>query len=104
MELRTPTGSRSHEGSGRIDAAQARAIADDFLIMKVGDLLTAGEPRLTADDRWLMSITLGNVVQGTLGEVGTIAVDAMTGEVQFSEAERARLEARAWELSGASPP
>jgi hypothetical protein len=71
-------------------------------MMKVGDLLGPVDPRLDEDGRWVMSIALGNAIQGTPGIVGTIAVDAAAGEVLFGEEERARIEERAWELCHAS--
>jgi hypothetical protein len=87
-----------------LDAQAALAIADGFLIDKVGDLLSAQAPRLSPDGRWLMSITVGNALQGTLGEVGSIAVDASSGEVLFSDEERAKVKARARELATAAVP
>ena len=86
----------------RLSAKAALAVAEDYLMMKVGDLLGPVDPRLDEDGRWVMSITLGNAIQGTLGIVGTIAADAATGEVLFGEEERARIEERAWELCHAS--
>jgi hypothetical protein len=70
--------------------------------MHVGDLLAAEAPRLSSDGCWIMSITLGNVAQGMLGEVGTIAVDSRTGEIIFSDQDRAQVAARAEELSRAA--
>jgi hypothetical protein len=86
----------------RIDANAAQAIAEEFLIRRVGDLLTAGEPSVTPDGRWVVPILLGNVAQGMLGEVGSLTVDAESGEVRFSEEDRAKLEARAKQLVDAS--
>ncbi len=102
MEVRTPLIPSATAANGEIDAATATAIAEDYLLMKVGDLLGATDPRLAADGRWVLTITLGNALRGTLGEVGMISVDATTGEVCFPEEERRKVEERAWELSGAS--
>src|SRR5437763_9546523 len=86
-----------------LDGEAAQAIADRFLIMQMGDLLMARNPRLTSDGRWLMDVTLSNTVRGELGAVGTIAIEARSGAVFFSEADRAQVIARADELSNASP-
>jgi hypothetical protein len=87
-----------------LDAQAALAVADGFLIDKVGDLLTAQAPRLSPDGRWFMSITVGNALQGSLGEVGAIAVDASSGKVLFSEEERAKVRAHARSLAAAASP
>jgi hypothetical protein len=86
----------------QVDAEAARNIADEFLIRKVGDLLGAGTPRLSEDGQWAVPILLGNVAQGMLGEVGTITVVAASGQVVFSEEDRARVAARAKQLVDAS--
>src|SRR4051812_22488690 len=78
----------------RVDAETAQDIADEFLIRKVGDLVGAGTPRLAPDGRWTVPVLLGNVAQGMLGEVGTVTVDSATGEVVFSEEDRAKVMAR----------
>lgn len=104
MRTPTPATTLRDQEAGQIGAEAALAIAEDFLLMKVGDLLGAENPRRTADGRWLMSITLGNAAQGTLGDVGTIAVDTTSGEVIFSDEEREQVEERARTLSGSSPP
>jgi hypothetical protein len=83
-----------------ISAEVARAIGADFLLMKVGNLLAAGEPRLPPsrlDGRrvWKVPILLGNVRQGLLGEVGELLVDAETGRVLFTDQDRKQIEARA---------
>ena len=92
------------ETSLKVSAGAAREIADEFLMRKVGDLLGAGTPRLSEDARWEVPILLGNVAQGMLGQVGTLAVDAESGEVLFTAEDRASVEARARELVGASAP
>ncbi len=86
----TATARSPHEP---LEAEAARVAADVFLIMEVGDLLAAQNPRLTAHGRWEMDVTLSNTVRGDLGKVGTISVDAGTGKVWFSQEERAEVTA-----------
>jgi hypothetical protein len=86
-----------------ISAEVAREIGSDFLLMKVGNLLAAGEPRLPpsqVDGRrvWQVPILLGNVRQGLLGEVGELLIDAETGRVIFTDQDKKQIEARAYEL------
>ena len=83
-----------------ITAELAQDIAADFLLMKVGNLLMAGEPRLlrrcvNGKPGWKVPILLGNVRQGVLGKVGELLVEAETGEVVFTPEERKRIEVRA---------
>ena len=86
-----------------ISAELAQEIAADFLLMKVGNLLMAGEPpllqkRVNGKQCWKVPILLGNVRGGLLGEAGKLIVNAETGEVLFTNEERERIEARANEL------
>ncbi len=83
-----------------IDAEAAREIADEYVINHVGDLLVVGLPHLAAGGRWTMPIDVGNAVPGLLGEVGTISVDARSGEVLFTEEDRAKVRAGARRLVG----
>ncbi len=88
----------------RIDAAQACEIANGYLIENVGDLLMAGSPILSKEGRWTMPIVASNAVRGEIGQVGTISVDAATGDVLFSEEDLAEVEASAQCLAGAPSP
>jgi hypothetical protein len=90
------------QSSYRIDADTARGIAEEFLIRQVGDLLTAGEPSVIHGGCWVVPALLGNVAQGLLAEVGSILIDATTGQIRFSKEERVRMEARARQLVDAS--
>jgi hypothetical protein len=94
----------STKRTSRLSAEAAQEIANQFLSMQVGDLLMAESPQLSNEGCWVMSITLGNTVHGMLGEVGTISVDARTGGVLFPEEERAKVAARADELSAPAAP
>ena len=84
-----------------ISAASAQEIADNFLLLEVGDLLSAGEPSLCAAERlkWEGPILLSNAAQGELGEVGRLRVDAETGAIEFTEQHRREVQAHAQALS-----
>jgi hypothetical protein len=84
-----------------VDAETARGIAEGYLIDYVGSLLEAGSPQLSEDRRWIVPVLLGNARRGQLGQVGAISVDAETGEVLFSEEDRAKLKSNARLLAGA---
>jgi hypothetical protein len=85
----------------KVDAQTAREIADIYLMDYVGDLLGTGTPWLAEDGCWTMPIVLSNARRGEIGPVGTISVDAETGEVLFSEEDRAKVKAGARLLPGA---
>lgn len=66
-----------------ISSDVARRRANGYLGMGVGVLLGASEPRLLMADRplWKLSVDLHLPSIGYVGQVGTIQVDAITGEV-----------------------
>src|SRR5688572_27301549 len=80
--IEAPAG-RSPSSVRGITRSKAREVADLYLMDHVGDLTMAGTPK-KIDGRWCFPIILGNVRQGTLGEIGTIEVDATTGDVRLS--------------------
>jgi hypothetical protein len=59
---------------------------------------------LSEESRWVIPVILSNSRRGRLGEVGTIAVDAETGQVLFSEEDREKVKAGARLLVGAPSP
>src|SRR5437870_3180714 len=87
-----------------IDADTAQGIAADYLIDYVGNLLEAGPPQLMEDGCWLMPVILSSSRRGRIGQVGTIAVDAESGQILFSDEDRVKVKASARLLAGASSP
>ncbi len=83
----------------------ATAAAEHHLVHEVGDLLMAEEPRVVWSDGpyWEFAVTLGNAVRGWLGRVGSIRVDAVTGDVLLAEDERERILVNAGRLSSSAP-
>jgi hypothetical protein len=49
----------------------------------VGELVGAGIPWLEGE-HWVMAVVRANALSGVIGQVGTIAVSATTGEVAYS--------------------
>jgi hypothetical protein len=66
-----------------ISPDKARRRANGYLGMHVGVLLGTSEPRLLMGDRplWKLSVNLHLPSIGYVGQVGTIQVDATTGDV-----------------------
>lgn len=110
--MRAPRGARVEikvevTADMRVTANDARELADEFLLMEVGDLLSAGEPSLRVGDQltWEVPILLSNAARGVLGEVGRLLVDTETGEIRFTDEERQEVKAHARALSErAAPP
>jgi hypothetical protein len=67
----------------KIPQLAAARIATGYLIDNVGVLTSPGSAT-RVDDRWSFPILVGNVFQGSLGEIGTIEVDGHSGEVRLS--------------------
>jgi hypothetical protein len=70
--------------------SRRRTAGNGFLLDEVGDLSMAGDPELTAEGRWVMPVIASNARRRPIGQVGFISVDAATGSVLFSEADRAQ--------------
>src|SRR5947207_14536567 len=73
-----------------LDAEAALRTANGFLVDSIGDLLMAESPRLS-DGRWIMTITVGDVIEGMLGEAGTRAVDAASAWGLVAEGDRPKV-------------
>jgi hypothetical protein len=68
----------------RISPDEARAAVTDFLLDYVGNQLVAGRPHLMISAvraTWIVPVQLAYIHQGTLGDVGVVAVDEKTGRV-----------------------
>ncbi len=84
----------------------ARQKANVFLLMRVGNLLSAGEPELVVDNEefvWRLPIIYSTPSQGQLGKVGEVAVNVETGEVSLVEpGSIEQLESKVEKLFGGS--
>lgn len=96
--------SRSSLASATVRHEEAHDLADAYLLDHVGDTLVAGAPRLSESGRWVVPIVLAYMRRGELGEVGTLELDATSGEVFFTEEDRERVMARARRLVGDTSP
>ena len=87
-------------------AFAARQKANAYLASEVGNLLGAGDPELVLGDPtvWRLPVTLYRPGQGSLGAVGTVEVDAQTGELLIDDSSAHALERRASELAASSTP
>ena len=68
----------------RISPDEARAAVTDFLLDHVGNQLVAGRLHLMISAvraTWIVPVQLAYIHQGTLGDVGVVAVDEETGRV-----------------------
>lgn len=67
-----------------------------LLLDEVGNLLYGDRPSLVAGRRllWRVPILLGSPATGPLGKVGTLDVDAQTGEILFSQQQLNEMAAR----------
>jgi hypothetical protein len=87
-----------------VTSQAAHQIADAYLLDHVGDMFVAGAPELSDNGRWIVPIILAYMRRGELGVVGSIQVDAVSGEVLFTEDDRQGVEARARLLAEAPSP
>ena len=65
-----------------ISARQALAAANEWLVSYVGDRFTGGTPALDSQSElWLVPILYIYPNEGSLGSVGEISVNSVTGEL-----------------------
>jgi hypothetical protein len=93
----------SHGKPVTINSQRACDIAAEFLMDNLGEFVDPGTPQMTYEGLWIIPIDLSICPRGRLGQVGTIAVDAETGAVLFSDQDRAEVQARARALVAAAP-
>jgi hypothetical protein len=87
-----------------ISAQVAQEIAEEYLLLNVGDLLSVGIPRPGQRECWEFPIELSNASGASWGKIGVIAVDATTGEVRFSEEDARKVKDRAQSLARTEAP
>jgi hypothetical protein len=76
-----------------VDAKTARRHVTAWLVSEVGNMLIGGSPRLVIGQRvvWQVPVILTSSDSGTAGQVGTVDVDAESGEVLVSDELRERI-------------
>ena len=69
-----------------IDTLSARRKVTGWLIDEVGNMIIGGMPQLIVSKQtiWRVSAILTSTRKGVIGEVGTVDVDAETGELKTS--------------------
>ena len=70
-----------------IDTLSARRKVTGWLIDEVGNMIIGGTPQLVVSKQtiWRVPAILTSTSKGVVGEVGTVDVDAETGELKTSE-------------------
>lgn len=84
----------------------ARRKASGWLVDHVGNLLHAEQPQLLVSERlmWQMQVALTSPRVGLIGYLGSIQLDALTGEIVNAEAIAAKLAQHVATLAQRSPP
>jgi hypothetical protein len=77
----------------RVDAGTARRRVTAWLVSEVGNMLIGGTPQLVISKRtiWQVPVILTSSSVGTVGQVGTVEVDAESGEMLASEGLREQI-------------
>jgi len=77
----------------QISAVAAKRQVNRLLLERMGNLLYAEEPNLLVGTRllWRVPIWLGLPTRGPVGSVGTIDVDAQSGEILFTPQQLAEI-------------
>jgi hypothetical protein len=86
-----------------VNAETARRKVTGWLVSEVGNLMIGGDPALVIADRavWQVPVLLTSPARSIIGPIGTVDVDAETGEILFDSElsqeliERGRQTARA---------
>ena len=80
-----------------VSAYAARQKVDNFVLNEISYMMHAGEPNLVVADSlyWRVPVILSTVSRGDIGEVGTINVNAQTGQLVTAPQLIAEVTARA---------
>jgi hypothetical protein len=89
-----------------VDAATAQRKATGWLVSEVGNLLLGDTPSLVITDRavWRVPVLLTSPEIGVVGQVGTVDVDAQTGDVLANAELIEDLIKRGRHLARSAPP
>ena len=89
-----------------ISAADARRAVSRFVLDEVSYLMGGEQPSLAKADRWYwrVPVVLTYPTQGTVGTIGSIDVDAESGDLMVTPALIEELERNAQTLAGRSTP
>ena len=80
-----------------VSAYSARQKVDSFILSEISYMMHAGEPNLVVGEsiNWRVPIILSLASRGNVGEVGTIDVNAQTGQLTTTPQLIAEVTARA---------
>ncbi len=88
-----------------VSAFVARQKVTGYVVDNISDHMAGDEPTLVVEgDRflWRVPIQLAVLPQGRLGQVGTVDVDAQSGQLQITNALIEDIRRNAWALVGRS--
>jgi hypothetical protein len=87
-----------------VDAETARRKATGWLVSEVGNLLMGDAPALVIGERavWRVPVLLTSPSQGIIGTVGSVDVDAQSGQVLGDETLGKRILQDAHEIAGSA--
>jgi predicted DNA-binding antitoxin AbrB/MazE fold protein len=90
----------------RVSATAARRRVSGFVLNEISYLMGGGEPTLVIGERtvWRVPVILTFPTDGPVGTVGTIEVDAETGELHTSPQLIEEITRNAETLAGRLPP
>jgi hypothetical protein len=76
-----------------LDAETARRKVTNWLVSEVGNMLFGGKPQLVISRQsvWHVPVMLGSFDLGTVGEVGAVDVDTVTGKMMVDNKLRKQL-------------
>jgi hypothetical protein len=86
---KAPPSQKSLNVSVTITAAAARRKVNAYLASALGNLLLSGEPALTITDRivWRVPVDVTNPIDGRIGHIGDVDVDAENGELLITSSQ-----------------
>lgn len=89
-----------------VDAITAQRNATAWLVSDVGNLLIGDTPSLVIGQRtvWRVPALLTSPTRGVIGQIGTVDVDAVTGEALVDSQLTQDLLAHARHLARSAPP
>jgi hypothetical protein len=83
-----------------VDAQTARRSVTAWLVSQVGNMLMGGTPQLVISHQtlWRVPVMLTSSNQGTIGQVGTVDVNAENGDMLVSPELQEQIKSHAQDL------
>ena len=102
---KAPPPQKSLNVSVTVTAAAARRKVNAYLASNLGNLLLSGEPALTITDRivWRVPVDVTDPIDGRIGHIGNVDVDAENGELLITADQLDQLAQNGLRLTTSSP-